>query len=125
MYIYIYIYIFICIYQTNTHRNTNIYKCRYTYAHIHIICCSGSKNYTFSFLIESISCSMGRSQYKKFCLSNVSFAKCIFTFTKFISLAHATMLGKFKNLIRIIRTNVIDKIKGYRIYALVNPFTGR
>ena len=68
---------------------------------------------------------MGRSQYKKFCLSNVSFAKCIFTFTKFISLAHATMLGKFKNLIRISRTNVIDKIKGYRIYALVNPFTGR
>ena len=79
----------------------------------------------FSFLIKSINCSMWRSQYKTFCLSHVSFAKCIFTFTKFISSAHATMLGKFKNLIRIIRTSVIDKIKGYGIYALVNPFTGR
>ena len=67
---------------------------------------------------------MWRSQYKTFCLSHVSFTKCIFTFTKFISSAHATMLGNFKNLIRIIRTSVIDK-KGYSIYALVNPFTGR
>ena len=68
---------------------------------------------------------MWRSQYKKFCLSHVSFAKCIFTFTKLISSAHATTLDKFKNVIRIIRASVIDKIKGYSIYALVNPFTGR
>ena len=33
------------------------------------------------------------------------------------------MWGEFKNFIQIIRTSVIDK--GYSIYALINPFTGR
>ena len=35
------------------------------------------------------------------------------------------MCGEFKNFIQIIRASVIDKIVGYSIYALINPFTGR
>ena len=33
--------------------------------------------------------------------------------------------GKFRNFIQTIRTSVIDKIVGFLIYALINPFTGR
>ena len=35
------------------------------------------------------------------------------------------MWGKYKKFILIIRASVTDKIVGYSIYALINPFTGR
>ena len=42
-----------------------------------------------------------------------------------MSFAYTTMRGKFKNFIQIIRVSVIDKIVGYSIYVLINPFTGK
>ena len=58
-------------------------------------------------------------------LSHVCFVKSIFKFRKVISCAYPTIWGKFKNFIQMIRANVIDKIVGYSIYAMINPFTGR
>ena len=58
-------------------------------------------------------------------LSRVNFAKRIFKFRKINSCAYPTIWDKFKNFIRILRTSVIDKIVDYRIYALINTFTGR
>ena len=54
-------------------------------------------------------------------LSHVCLAERIFKFRKVISCANPIMWGKFKNFIQIIRINVIDKIVGYSIYALINP----
>ena len=34
------------------------------------------------------------------------------------------MRNKFKNFIQTMRTSVIDKIVGYTIYVLIDPFAG-
>ena len=43
---------------------------------------------------------------------------------KFFLCAYPKMRVKFKNFIQAMRTSVIDKIVGYTIYALIDPFTG-
>ena len=66
-----------------------------------------------------------RTNIRNCFLSHVCLAKKIFKFRKVISCAYSTIWGKFKNLIQIIRTSVIDKIAGYSIHALINRFIGR
>ena len=38
--------------------------------------------------------------------------------------AYPKMRNKFKNFIQTMRTSVIDKIVGYTIYVLIDPFAG-
>ena len=51
--------------------------------------------------------------------------KRVSEFKKVILCAHPTMWGEFKNFIHLIRAGVVEKIVGYSIYAMVNPFTGK
>ena len=109
----------------------NIFKYRYTYSNINVMYYS-SQVMLFDIMFESKVFASSIESGKLFQTeeSMQEFVFCpMFVLQKgFLSLEKLFLVPILQcgaNFIQIIRINVIDKIAGYGIYVLINPFTGR